>query len=81
MERVNAWIKDDFGGRTIRVRGAVKVMAHLMFGVLAVTVEQPIKIDDMTAHADSRFIGAQRAALEGRVRPQGGEMSQLIENS
>jgi hypothetical protein len=27
---------DEFGARTVRVRGAVKVMAHLMFGVLAV---------------------------------------------
>ena len=40
MERVNGRLKDEFGGRTIRVRGAVKVMAHLMFGVLALTVDQ-----------------------------------------
>jgi hypothetical protein len=32
VERVNARIKDEFGGRHIRVRGAAKVMAHLMFG-------------------------------------------------
>ena len=44
VERVNARIKDDFGGRTIRVRGAVKVMAHLMFGVLALTVEQLMRL-------------------------------------
>jgi len=30
MERVNGRLKDEFGGRTVRVRGAVKVMAHLM---------------------------------------------------
>ncbi len=40
VERINARIKDEFGGRNIRVRGAAKVMAHLMFGVLALTVER-----------------------------------------
>jgi hypothetical protein len=40
IERVNGRLKDEFGGRTIRVRGASKVMAHLMFGVLALTVDQ-----------------------------------------
>ena len=36
-ERVNSRLKEEFGGRTIRVRGAAKVMCHLMFGVLAIT--------------------------------------------
>ena len=36
-ERVNGRLKDFFGGRTVRVRGAAKVMCHLMFGVLAIT--------------------------------------------
>jgi hypothetical protein len=40
VERVNARIKDDFGGRTVRVRGDAKVMCHLMFGVLSLTAEQ-----------------------------------------
>lgn len=39
-ERVNARLKDEFGGRMIRVRGNKKVMAHLMFGVIALTVDQ-----------------------------------------
>ena len=39
-ERVNARLKDEFGANQLRVRGAAKVMAHLMFGVLALTVEQ-----------------------------------------
>jgi Transposase DDE domain/Transposase domain (DUF772) len=42
-ERVNARLKDEFGGRTIRVRGASKVMAHLMFGILALTVDQLLR--------------------------------------
>jgi hypothetical protein len=44
VERVNARLKDEFGGRNIRVRGAAKVMTHLMFGVLALTVDQIRKL-------------------------------------
>ncbi len=43
-ERVNARLKDEFGGRMIRVRGAVKVMAHLMFGILALTADQMLRM-------------------------------------
>ena len=35
-------MKDDFGGRMVRVRGAAKVMCHLMFGVLALAADQLI---------------------------------------
>jgi hypothetical protein len=38
-ERVNSDLKDNHGGTTVRVRGAVKVMCHLMWGVLVVTVK------------------------------------------
>ena len=44
VERVNARIKDEFGGRTIRVRGHAKVMAHLMFGVLALTADELLRM-------------------------------------
>jgi hypothetical protein len=43
-ERVNGRLKDEFGGRFIRVRGASKIMAHLMFGVLALTVDQLLRL-------------------------------------
>jgi len=43
-ERVNARLKDEFGGRHVRVRGAAKVMAHLMFGVLALTADQVLRL-------------------------------------
>jgi hypothetical protein len=43
-ERVNSRLKDEFGARTVRVRGAHKVMAHLMFGVLALTVDQLLRL-------------------------------------
>lgn len=43
-ERVNGRLKDDFGGRNVRVRGHDKVMCHLMFGVLALTVDQLMRL-------------------------------------
>lgn len=33
-ERAHARLKDEFGGRVVRMRGQAKVMCHLMFGVL-----------------------------------------------
>jgi hypothetical protein len=40
VERINARLKDEFGGRFLRVRGRIKAKCHLMFGVLALTVDQ-----------------------------------------
>jgi len=40
VERVNARLKDEFGARLVFYRGAAKIMAHLMFGVLALAVDQ-----------------------------------------
>jgi hypothetical protein len=36
-ERVNSLLKERYGGRWVRVRGAQKVMAHLMCGLIALT--------------------------------------------
>jgi transposase len=44
VERVYARLKDEFGGRMIRVRGYAKVMTHLMFGILALTADQLLRI-------------------------------------
>ena len=43
-ERVNANLKDNHGGNHVRVRGAPKVFCHLMFGIVAVTVEQLMRL-------------------------------------
>jgi hypothetical protein len=43
-ERVNARLKDEFGGRFVRVRGHAKVTCHLMFGLLALTVDQLMRL-------------------------------------
>ena len=42
-ERVNGRLKDEFGCRHVRVRGAAKVMCHCMFGVLALTADQLLR--------------------------------------
>ena len=43
-ERVNSALKDSYGGRSVRVRGHAKVLCHLMFGVLVLTVEQLMRL-------------------------------------
>ena len=43
VERVFGRLKDEFGGRMVRVRGSTKVMAHLMFGIIALTADQLLK--------------------------------------
>lgn len=43
VERVNGRLKDEFGGRVVRVKGNKKVMCHLMFGIVALTVNQLMK--------------------------------------
>ena len=39
-ERVHSHLHDNHGGRHVRVRGAVKVAAHLSFGLLVIAAEQ-----------------------------------------
>ena len=43
-ERVNSSLKDSYGGRYVRVRGAAKVFCHLMFGILVLTVDQLFRL-------------------------------------
>jgi len=43
-ERGFSLFKENFGGRQVRVRGAAKVMAHLMFGLLALTAERLLNL-------------------------------------
>ena len=43
-ERIDACLKDEFGGRFLRVRGAVKARCHVMFGLVALTVDQILRI-------------------------------------
>ena len=43
-ERVNSNLKDNFGGRDVRVRGHDKVYAHLMFGIFAIAAIQLMRL-------------------------------------
>lgn len=44
IERTYSRLKDEFGALNVRVKGAVKVFAHLMYGVLAQTADQLLKL-------------------------------------
>jgi hypothetical protein len=43
IERVFARLKEEFGGRAVRVRGPAKVMTSLMFGIIALTADQLLR--------------------------------------
>jgi hypothetical protein len=43
VERVYGRLKEEFGGSFVRVRGWAKVMAHLMFGILALSADQILR--------------------------------------
>jgi hypothetical protein len=44
VERVNSYLKDNHGGRTVRVKGPTKVMTHLMFGIIVITATQLFRL-------------------------------------
>ncbi len=44
-ERFNARLKEEFGGRNVMVRGAKKVMLHLMFGVISIFADHLLKLE------------------------------------
>ena len=43
-ERSNARLKDEFGGNAVMVKGATKVMSHLMFGRLCLSADQLMRL-------------------------------------
>jgi IS5 family transposase len=44
VERTNSQLKDNHGGRHVRVRGPAKVYTHLMFGILVIAAEQILRL-------------------------------------
>ena len=44
LERVIGRLKEGFGERHVRVHGHGKVMCHLIFDILALTVEQVMRL-------------------------------------
>jgi hypothetical protein len=49
VERVFSRLKDEFGAATVRVRGWAKVMTHLMFGILALTADQILRLGSVAS--------------------------------
>ena len=43
-ERVNSDLKENHGGDSVRVRGALKVLGHLMLGLLVVAVKGLVRL-------------------------------------
>jgi IS5 family transposase len=43
-ERLNARLKEEFGGRHVKVRGHKKVTLHLMFGIIALFADQLVRL-------------------------------------
>ena len=43
-DRVNSLLKDNHGGRHVRVRGASKVYTHVMFGIRVIAAEQLLRL-------------------------------------
>ena len=43
-ERINGRLKDEFGANDVMVKGPIKVMGHLMFGVLALAADQLMRL-------------------------------------
>ncbi len=44
-ERFNSRLKEEFGGRNVMMRGAGKVMLHLMFGVISLFADHLLKLE------------------------------------
>ena len=44
VERVNSHLHDAHGGRHVRVRGPIKVAAHLSFGLVVIAAEQMLRM-------------------------------------
>jgi hypothetical protein len=44
IERVFARLKEEFGGRVVRVRGPAKVMTSLLFSIIALTADQFLRL-------------------------------------
>lgn len=44
VERAYSRLKQEFGAGNVRVRGAAKVMAHLMFGILVLAADQILRL-------------------------------------
>ena len=44
MERVNGRLNDEFGGQHVRGCRHAKVLCHVMFGIVALTADQSMRL-------------------------------------
>jgi len=44
VERINKYLKEDFGCNTIYYQGATKVASVLAFGILSICIHQSLKL-------------------------------------
>lgn len=72
-ERVNGRLKDEFGGRHVRVRGAAKVMCHCMFAVLALTADPARAPGDLTSATPATSFAPDRRQSSTGVPTRGRE--------
>jgi len=76
-ERVYSRLKDEFGGRCVRVRGWAKVMTHLMFGILALSADQIqrwLATGQARTRRPSPEVRRGRGKIEGEKSPLSGGM-------
>ena len=79
-ERVDGRLKDEFGGRHVRVRGYDKVLAHLVFGMTVLAASQPMRLlvppirsgSSLSSSPQPLFLRGRAAkrALDRKVRRQ-----------
>ena len=68
VERVNSRLNDEFGGRHVRVRRHANVICHLMFEIVALTVDQLMRL---AFRAQDRQSATNQASRTRNGRDQG----------
>ena len=68
-ERVNARLKDEFGARFLRVRGAIKAKCHLMFGIVTLTADQILRVTRFRTTPTRAADAPHRIGAENSSRP------------
>ncbi|MYB51455.1 MAG: hypothetical protein F4X77_04540 [Acidobacteriia bacterium] len=68
VERVNTRLKDEFGGRRVRVRLHAKVLCYRMSGIVALTVDQLMRL---TLRAQDRQAATNQASRTRNGRDKG----------
>jgi hypothetical protein len=60
-------MKDEFGAPMVRVRGHAKVMCHRMFGIVALTADQILRLIVSSGHGSSLLAPPSERCLRRQV--------------